>query len=320
MEKMVYTFVSLESLLINNEVKSLLKKYDIDEMNTSIYDMNETPVAAAVDDAMNIPFLSDYKAVIIKNPFFLTGQNKSTKVEHNLGSVEMYLKNPSPTTLLIFQCDFEKLDSRKSIVKLMKKETVFKDFTSMKNADKEKFVVEMLKEHNLKLTKDVKEYLIHRLCEYNLQMAQREIEKVALYQMSESELDVFKLDSILTRTLEEDVFKLIDAVINKRQCEALKMYRDLRQKNEAPIKLLMLLVSKYRMLLQIKSVGNIGNNFAIAKEIGANPYAVKYNLALTNKVSLEYLKQKIKMFAKLDYHFKSGQIDQDRFFESLIFT
>ena len=52
---------------------------DQQAMNFGRYDMQQTPVGAALNDATSMPFFGDYREVVIDDPYFLTGEKMPTK-------------------------------------------------------------------------------------------------------------------------------------------------------------------------------------------------------------------------------------------------
>ncbi len=119
----IYLLYGNERFLIEEKRKTLMG-HDIDDIDINIYDMTEFPIEIALEDAETLPFLSDRRIVIVKNPFFLTSEKKlasQTEVEHDLKRLEQYLENPSPYATVIFEAPYAKLDERKKIVKLLKK-------------------------------------------------------------------------------------------------------------------------------------------------------------------------------------------------------
>ncbi len=89
-------------------------------MNVGSYDMESTPVAVALDDAMSAPFFGERRLVFINHPYFLTGENKKVKVDHDLDSLQTYFEHPEPSTILVLMAPYEKLDARKKLVKTLK--------------------------------------------------------------------------------------------------------------------------------------------------------------------------------------------------------
>lgn len=99
--------------LIPNEEKT---------MNYASYDMESTPLAQALDDAMSAPFFGEKRLVFIERAYFLTTENhKGSKIDHDIDGLLKYLEHPEPTSIVVFFATSGKLDSRKKVVKMMKK-------------------------------------------------------------------------------------------------------------------------------------------------------------------------------------------------------
>ncbi|MBC6499777.1 hypothetical protein H7R52_18095 [Weissella confusa] len=62
----------------------------------------------------------DRRVVIIDDAYFLTGENPRTKLEHHVEDLLAYIEHPEPQTVLVIFAPYEKLDSRKKVVKLLK--------------------------------------------------------------------------------------------------------------------------------------------------------------------------------------------------------
>ena len=106
-----------------NEVMKQIKKIIPEEeqtMNFATFDMEETPLSVAINDALSIPFFGEKRLVLIKNAYFLSGSHSKNKIKHNIEELEQYLDNPSIETVLIILAPYDKLDVRKKIVKKLK--------------------------------------------------------------------------------------------------------------------------------------------------------------------------------------------------------
>lgn len=121
----LYLLYGTEGFLINETKQKLmanvLTEEDLD-FNLSVYDLEETPIELAIEDAETIPFTGDYKLLFLHNPFFLTSEKNKSKVEHNLKKLELYIQEPSPYSIVVLTGSYEKLDERKKITKLLKKD------------------------------------------------------------------------------------------------------------------------------------------------------------------------------------------------------
>lgn len=106
--------------LFKTELMKQLIHTEDDQFNYASFDMEEQPLAAAIEEAETIPFFGDYRLVFIENPYFLTAERKNTGLDHDLASLIRYLEEPSPSTIFVFSANYEKLDERKKITKTLK--------------------------------------------------------------------------------------------------------------------------------------------------------------------------------------------------------
>lgn len=120
----VYVLYGTESFLIN-ETKHLLMKYALNEeemeFNFATYDLEETPIEVALEDAETFPFMGERRLILMNNPYFLTAEKSKAKTEHNLKKLESYLQEPAPYSIIVFAGSYEKLDERKKLTKELKR-------------------------------------------------------------------------------------------------------------------------------------------------------------------------------------------------------
>lgn len=115
----IYFYYGEESLIIKNKIDRLIRDTRVDEYNISTYDLDEVSIIIALQDAITMPFMSDKKVVVCKNPRFLTSETSLSEKE--LENFNSYLSSPMDTTYLIIDANNMKLDERKEIVKRLKK-------------------------------------------------------------------------------------------------------------------------------------------------------------------------------------------------------
>ena len=121
----IYLLFGTEAFLINETKKLLLTQiFDEEEMdfNFTAYDLEETPIEMALEDAETFPFMGERKVLFLHNPPFLTSEKTKGKVEHNLSkSWKTYLNERAPYSVIVFSAPYEKLDERKRLFKDIKK-------------------------------------------------------------------------------------------------------------------------------------------------------------------------------------------------------
>lgn len=273
-----YVLYGTESFLIEEMEQAIIDQAldkEAFEFNFARYDMDETPVELAVEDAETLPFLGEYRVVIIKNPYFLTGKTEKKKVEHDLKKLEQYIDNPSPSAILIFTSDYEKLDQRKKIVKKLKKSGEMLEFAA---AD-EKTIFHLLQDRagreGAVMTQEANGRLL-QLIGPHLAHLVKEVDKMALYVGEEGEITPEVVDLLCAKTLESNVFSLVDKVIKGRMDEGFTILHDLLKQNEEPIRLLALLARQFRIIFQVKQLKESGyTQGQMAKRLRLHPYAVK---------------------------------------------
>lgn len=118
----VYCIYGEESYFVDETVKRIKNALSTtEEVETSIFDLEESPVDLMMDEADTFPFFSERKLVIAKNASFLKAAEKGKeKIEHDLKRLENWLNHPSDFSITILIAPYEKLDERKKITKLMK--------------------------------------------------------------------------------------------------------------------------------------------------------------------------------------------------------
>ena len=317
----VYLFIGEERFLVDDLIHSIVAKTlteDELDFNLSTYELKETPVDVAVEDAQTLPFLGSKRVVIAKDAYFLTAQKDDSKIDHNLKLLETYLQNPVQETVFILTAPYEKLDERKKLVKLLRKETEVVDTKEFDEKMLNEWLNEQAMSHSIELTSGGKEKLI-QLLGGNLLMLVNEIEKLSLYVGEHGTIDETVVDQLVAKTVEQDVFMLIDHIVHKRIEKALEIYFDLMRQKEDPIKLVALLARQVRIIYQVKELLKRGySQQQIAGQIKVHPYAVKLAGQQGKAFQEATLFRLLERLAETDFNIKSGQVDKHLAIELLL--
>ncbi|MFN7251286.1 MAG: DNA polymerase III subunit delta [Anaerobacillus sp.] len=308
----LYLLYGTEAFLIEEIIQRLLNKVLTEEQydfNLSTYELKETPISVAIEEALTIPFMGTHRIVIVKDPQFLTGKDQS-KIDHDIKAFEEYVNNPVRETIFIIVAPYEKLDERKKIVKLLKKQAEILHAVPFNDQEMEKWLDERVKKYDVEITKLGKDNLI-QLLGNSLVMIAGEIEKLALYAGEGGVIDETVVQKLVAKTIEQDVFALVDHVVHRRKKQALLVFYELIKQKEEPIKILALLARQFRILYQVKELSNRGysqQNIAMALKL--HPYVVK----LANQQGNLFSEKKLLMFidelAETDYKIKTGKIEK----------
>ncbi|MFJ7637273.1 DNA polymerase III subunit delta [Peribacillus sp. NPDC097206] len=309
----VYLVYGTEAYLIN-ETKQLLIEHVLheDEMdfNFSQFDLEETPVETALEDVETLPFIGERRLVFMQNPFFLTAEKSKSKVEHNVKRLEAYLSDPVPYSIVVLTAPYEKLDERKKITKELKRKAVLIEAKKLGDRELKVWVKERVAEYQVQIDDQATELLLE-LAGTNLMMLTNELDKMALYVEDEKRISTEVVEKLVAKSLEQNIFTLVDSVLQRKMESAMTILHDLLRQNEEPIKILSVMAGQVRLMYQVKELSRQGySQQKIAGQLRVHPYRVKLALEKTGKFQEKELLSIIDDLAEADYRMKTGQADK----------
>ncbi|OZM57763.1 DNA polymerase III subunit delta [Lottiidibacillus patelloidae] len=307
----MYLLYGKETFLMEEIEQEIIKKTlsdDVIDFNLAVYDMEEVPIDIAIEDAETLPFMGEKRVVIVKNASFLTAAKQ--KIEHDLTKFLTYIENPSPSTIIIIQAPYEKLDERKKIVKLLKKQSDVLEANQLNETMIKKWVQSRAKSFSVSISDRAIEKLL-LVSGANLMLLASEIEKLALFAGDGGEITEEIVEEQVARTLEQNIFTLIDKVTHRKIDEAFRILYDLLKQKEEPIKIVSLLARQFRIIYQVKQLTQKGyGQKNIASMIKVHPFAVKLAGEQSRRFSDHELLTIIDRLAEADFQMKSGAMDK----------
>ncbi|CAH0347072.1 DNA polymerase III subunit delta [Bacillus sp. CECT 9360] len=317
----VYLIYGTEAFLIN-ETKQLLLEHALTEeeidFNFAQFDLEETPIEIALEDVETLPFMGERRLVFMHNPSFLTAEKPKQKVEHDIKKLERYLADPASYSILVFTAPYEKLDDRKKITKELKRKAVTIEAKKLGDNELKVWIRERAAARTVQIDEDAIELLLD-LAGTNLMQLSNEIEKMALYMDEEKRIDAATVEKLVAKSLEQNVFTLVDKVLQKKVEEAIAIYHELLRQNEEPIKILGVMASQVRIMYQVKEMAKQGySQQKIAGALRIHPYRVKLAMEKTGRFDERELLSIINELAEADYKMKTGQAEKEITLELMI--
>jgi DNA polymerase-3 subunit delta len=280
------------------------------EFAVSKFDLNETSLTTVLQDAETLPFMVPRKLVIASNALFFTGAKDNSKVEHNLDKLLEYLASPVDYTVIVFTVDADKLDERKKVVKALKERDAALPFLSLNPGELKEWVQRQAEQAGF----DFRDEALDQIILYtsgHLQALSAEIEKISLYVGQGGTATTDVVDQLVARSTEQNVFILIEEIVQLRLDRAFVILEELLKQKEEPIKIVVLIARQFRIMLQVKELGKQGYSHPqMASQIGLHPFAVKVAEGQAKKYDTAKLGQILSQLADLDYQMKSGRIDK----------
>ncbi|GIN85420.1 hypothetical protein J6TS2_18060 [Heyndrickxia sporothermodurans] len=318
----IYLLYGIESYLINETKQKLLKNVLTDEemdFNFSNYDLEEVPIEVALEDAETFPFMGEKRLIFLHNAFFLTAEKGKQRVEHTLSKLEEYIQNPPMYTVLVIIAPYEKLDERKKITKQLKKIGSVLEAKKLNEMELKKWVLDRVTSNRVQIDQDAIEMLI-TLAGTNLMMLSKEIDKLTLFVGESNLIDCQTVEKLTARSLEQNIFALVDKVVHRKTSEALRIYYDLLKQNEEPIKILSILANQFRLLYQTKELQRRGyGQQQMASYLKIHPFRIKLAAGQAKFFSEDDLKEIINLCAESDYQMKTSGMNKIMIIEMLLF-
>ncbi|KRM12510.1 DNA polymerase III subunit delta [Paucilactobacillus suebicus] len=313
----VYVILGQQSILQQRALDSFNGLIPDDQrvMNVGSYDMEVTPVAAALDDAMSAPFFGERRLVIINKPFFLTGETGNKKIEHDVDGLSDYLDHPEESTVLVFSAPYEKLDNRKKVVKKLKKVGVEVSAAPLNERDARAAITRQSQGDGYQIDSSALDELVARTnSDYSL-MAES-LQKLELYGYQTKLISKEAVMGLVNQSLDQNVFDLVNAVLKGKYQLSLSRYRDLIESEEQPLRINSVLVSQFRLLIQVKILSSRGlSQGTLASTLKVHPYRVKLALKTVREFKLSNLEQAYLGLINIEKGLKTSQRDPQLLFE-----
>ena len=318
----IYLLYGVESFLINETkqllISNILSEDELD-FNLSSYDLEETPIEVALEDAETYPFFGEKKLVFLHNPVFLTSEKTKEKFEHNIAKLEAYLKQPSPYSIVVFSAPYEKLDERKKITKELKRQAAILEAKKLNESELKFWIKERAGYNGVEISDQATELML-TLAGTNLFMLTSEVDKLALYVGDRKRIDEETVDMLVSRSLEQNIFTLVDKIVHRKVDEALRIYYDLLKQNEEPIKILSIITGQFRMIYQVKELARRGyGQQQIASFLKVHPFRIKLAAGQAKLFRDDELTNIMNLLAEADYQMKTGGMNKQLLIEMFLF-
>lgn len=277
--------------------KAFVEKYESD-INVDEFD-GATPPHQIIEACQSMPFLGEKRLVIVKN--FLSEQ----KADEQKKFADLLTEIPSETCTLIL-VEEKTPDKRTSLYKKLAKSARLEEFKTLTGDNLTHSIIKTIEEKGGKIDWNTASSLC-ALCAENTWKLHHEIQKLLDYSNGEP-LTQSMVDELVHGDTNTSIFKLTDALGQKRPTEAIQLFHQLVEKGE-PIPLIYsMLVRQIRMLIQLKELSDLGKPAShIATLTKLHPYAVSQTLPQCRNFSLEELKQLFIRLTHIDLRMKTGE-------------
>lgn len=320
----LYLVYGKETYLIE-EIENMIKDIvnpDMEDFNLSRVDGSDLNILDLVSNIETLPFLSDYRVIIVKDTELFKGKKNISKDEEDM-LVKLFSNMPN-TTILLFTV-YGEVDKRKTIVKAMDKYGLT---CNMKNLDdvsllnwcRDEFI-----KRDISITNSDIAYFIElsgyrdRISEITLSDMKNEIEKISSYC---SEMKIVKKDDInllMRAKSENDIFLLIDMISSKNSQRAMKTLYDMMDQGESIFGILAMLSKQFNQIIQVKYLldKKIPQS-VICENLKLHQFVFSKLSRYSKNFSMDTMIEIIDYISDCDYKIKQGLMEDNIAAEVLI--
>lgn len=305
MAEPLYAIVCKDKYLLENEANKIIKALKVDAFNVLTYDFDEQDLNEFYMEIMTVSFLSDLKVIKVKNPWFFYDVRKDEDIE----SLIKYFKNPKEDTTIIFLLEQE-IDNSLRVSKEAKKYLRFEYLEEIDKSKLPEYVKNIFEDNDYTIDNEAITALLERTS-YNFETIVNEVDKIMLYAYNNKKITLKDVELLVPRNLEDNIFELSTAVIDKNKTKALEIYYDLLVKNTDPISIIGNLAIKIKETITTKHLLNKKFSQQSISEYFNVSYGRAYYMVKNAKDNdLITLTNYYDSLANLDYKIKSGQIEK----------
>lgn len=263
----------------------------------------DVDINTIITNARRYPMMSDRQVVIVKEAQEI--QDLNTQRGEQL--LEAYVKNPLPSTILVFCHKYKSLDSRKSLGKAIGKFAVLVESKKLYDNQIPDWIAKYVKNRGFK----IEDNAVQMLADYignNLQRLSNEVEKILINFNKEDVhvvIDADKVQKYVGISKEYNVFELQKALAVKNVIKANRIvqYFEANLKANPIIPVIALLYTFFSKLLLVHHTTDKTER-GLATLLKVNPFFVKEYRAAAVNYPLHKVIQNIHYLRIADLHSK----------------
>lgn len=278
----------------------------------------DVDITAILNNARRYPMMAERQVVIVKEAKDIQDLNR----QEGQTMLENYVKNPSPSTVLVFCHKYKTLDGRKALPKVLDKHAIL--VTTKKLYDNQ--VPDWINTYVMSKGFTIERKAAFMLTEFignDLERLANEIDKVLINFQEKIQLDAALIQKYVGISKEYNVFELQKALTVRDVLKANKIvqYFESNPKNHPVIPMIAMLFSFYSKLLLIHHSGERSEG-GVAKLLKINPFFAKEYLLALQKYSLPVVIRNINFLRQADLQSKgvdSGGMTEGQLLKELVF-
>ncbi len=313
--KTVYLLYGQEGYLVRKYRDRLLKAFCgenskkalKDDMNFTAFSGKEFTVEQVIDLAETLPFFAERRVILLED----TGLFKKDG-----DKLAEYLGNKPETTVFLFV--ETEVDKRSKLYKAATSAGHGADFRLQDEETLKRWIVSQVRKEGKQITVRAVMDLLERTAS-DMELLSHELEKLFCYIGEREAIDIDDVEAVCTTVIGNHIFDMLEAMANKNQMEALRLYYELLALREPPMRILYLIGQQFSKVLMVKDLRNRGyDKRKIAEKTELKPFIVDKYMRQAGKFTTAMLKEAICDCVDFDEAVKTGRMTDRMCVEMLL--
>lgn len=280
---------SLQEAIIGNETT----------MNYNYYQGKSIDFGEVEGVSETMPFFGERRLIIIEDSGFFKNSNEK---------IAEYLSRIPGTTHFIFV--EKEVDKRGKLYKQVKTIGYDCEMTKQSSVELISWIMKIFSKDGKTATKDTLEYLIDYVGN-DMENLTKEIEKLVCYCMDRNSITRKDIEEICVSEITGKIFEMIDAMSNKNPEKLMKLYYDLIESKEPPMRILFMIVRQFKIMLQIQELKSKGYGEAsIAQTLGMRGFIVSKVFKQLENFRDRKITGILNSCAEMEERVKTGRVDE----------
>ena len=279
--------------------------------NVVTFNLDEDSIEEVLEEASYFSMFDEEKCIIVKNAHFFssskTGDSKKSKEMST--KLLNYLENENKNTKLIFIT--AKVDTKKKIYTILNNSGNVFASPNMTKTDMKNELLKYVNSKNYKIEDKSLWHIINNSLN-NFDLCINEINKIMIYYSNPCNIKYEDVLNLVSKTIEDNIFKLVDSIIERDLSSSLKLLADSKILKTDPNIILSLLYREFKLMLSILIMekNRVSKN-NILGELKLAPWQYDKVINHLRMYNERELKEEIVKLSLLDYKNKSGLINKD---------
>lgn len=278
-----------------------------DTMNYAYYEGRNINPREVVDLAETMPFLAEHRVILIENSGFF---------KNSCEELAAYLPDAPQTTVFIFV--EPEIDKRGKMYKAVKAHGRAVEMPVQGGDRLKAWAAGILKREGKSIRESTMNLFLTKTGT-DMENIASELEKLICYTAGRDIIEDEDVEAICTVRVQNHIFDMVNAIAEKKQEKAFRLYYDLLTLKEPPMRILFLIARQFNLLMQVKELSrSIRDNRVISEKTGLHGFVAGKYVAQSKHFHTETLRQAVEDCVAAEESVKTGRMNDVMSVELLI--